>query len=101
MLSLFDEVDHRLAAALRAEYVRRQAEPVEPLPRGVTVVLAGHRAAGKTRLLPHVARLLGREAVDLDRVLAARAGRPLREWVAADEPGFRRAEVDFSCASTI
>jgi shikimate kinase len=94
MLSLFEGLDPRLAPALRDEFQRRQGELVEPLPRGVTVVLAGHRAAGKTRLLPKVARLLGREAFELDEVLARGAGRPLKEWLAEDEPGFRRAEVE-------
>jgi shikimate kinase len=94
VLSLFDEVDPRLAAALRAEHQRRKDEAVEPLPRGVTVVLAGHRGAGKTHLLPRVARLLGRQALELDHLVAERAGRPLKAWIAADEPGFRRAEVE-------
>lgn len=92
MLSLFDEIDERLRDTLRAEYVRRRGTPSEPLPRGVTVVLAGHRAAGKTRLLPHVAKKLGREGVDLDAELERRSGRLLKDWVREDEPGFRKAE---------
>jgi shikimate kinase len=58
----------------------------------VTVVLAGHRAAGKSRLLHKVGEALGRPCVDLDRELERRAGRSLREWVQNDEPGFRAAE---------
>lgn len=75
-----------------AELERRRGEAVEALPRGVTVVLAGHRAAGKTRLLPHVAKALGREGVDLDAELERRTGRSLKDWVRDDEPGFRAAE---------
>ena len=92
VLSLFDEVDERLRDSLKAEYEERRGAPIEALPRGVMVVLAGHRAAGKTRLLPHVARLLGRQGVDLDAELERRSGRALKDWVKDDEPGFRAAE---------
>lgn len=92
MQSLFDEVDERLQGTLLAEYRRRKEAPIEALPRGVKVVLAGHRGAGKTRLLPHVARLLGRPSLDLDAELERRSGRCIRDWVRDDEPGFRRAE---------
>lgn len=86
------DLDPRLQPALRDEYLRRRGEAVEPLPRGVTVVLAGHRAAGKSRLLKAVGEALGRACVDLDGELEHRAGRFLREWVQNDEPGFRAAE---------
>jgi len=56
------------------------------------IVLVGHRAAGKTRLLPMVAELTGRPALDLDRELEARFQRSLRDWVREDEPSFRAAE---------
>jgi shikimate kinase len=56
------------------------------------VVLAGHRAAGKTQMLPPVARALGRAGVDLDVELARRHSRSLREWVESDERDFRVAE---------
>lgn len=87
---LLEAVDPRLAPALREELAR-------PGPRSVpgerqTVVLAGHRSAGKTRLLPLVSELLGRRGLDLDAELERRAGRPLKEWVAQDIDGFRRAE---------
>lgn len=98
MRSLFDHVDPRLQATLRAEFERRRGEWVEALPRAVSVVLAGHRAAGKSTLLPHVARLLGREAVDLDVELERRHHRSLHDWVLDDEPGFRRAERAAFCA---
>jgi shikimate kinase/shikimate 5-dehydrogenase len=93
-VTLFDEVDPRLQASLCAEWTRRQGELVEGLPRDVTVVLAGHRAAGKTRLLPHVAKLLARDGVDLDVELERRHARSLRDWVTQDEPGFRAAEKE-------
>lgn len=89
-MHLFDELDHRLSANLRASYERRLGEPIDGLPRGTTVVLAGHRAAGKSRLLPHVAALLNRPAIDLDDVLARQ--RPLPDWVAHDVLSFRAAE---------
>jgi shikimate kinase len=56
------------------------------------VVLVGHRAAGKTTLLPLLAQWMGRPGIDLDAEISARYDRPLREWVAQDEAGFRRAE---------
>lgn len=92
VVSLFEHVDHRLRDALTAEFSRRRGERLDGVPRGVTVVLAGHRAAGKSTLLPHVARALGREGLDLDAELARRSGRALREWLGEDERGFREVE---------
>lgn len=91
-VTLFDQVDPRLRAGLEAEFARRRDAWHEPIPRGVTVVLAGHRAAGKSTLLPHVATLLGRPALDLDVELERLHGRSLREWVKSDESSFRLAE---------
>ena len=91
-MRFLDDIDPRLRDELREDFERRRGELVEPLPRGVTVVLAGHRAAGKSRLLPKVAQALGRAAVDLDRELEHRTGRFIREWVQNDERGFRAAE---------
>jgi shikimate kinase len=91
-VTLLEQADPRLRDALSAEFTRRRGERLDGIPRGVTVVLAGHRAAGKTTLLPHVARALGREGLDLDTELARRSGRSLREWIVADERGFRDAE---------
>ncbi|MCU0695694.1 MAG: hypothetical protein MUC96_04075 [Myxococcaceae bacterium] len=88
----FALVDPRLRDGLRAELVRRAQAPCEGLPRGVTVVLAGHRAAGKSTLLGPVAARLGRPALDLDAHLEAVHGRSLRDWVAADAASFRQAE---------
>lgn len=62
-----------------------------PAP-GQTVVLAGHRAAGKTRLLPLVGQLLGRSGLDLDVELERSSGRPLKTWVAEEPSAFRAAE---------
>lgn len=91
-MRFLDDIDPRLQPELRLAYERRRAEAVDPLPRGVTVVLAGHRAAGKSRLLKKVGEALGRPCVDLDGELERRSGRFLREWVQNDEPGFRAAE---------
>ncbi len=91
--SVFERVDPRLAEALRAELERRRGEPGPPLPGpDAQLVLAGHRAAGKSWLLPLVARQLRRPAVDLDDRISRLKGRSLREWVRTDEPGFRAAE---------
>jgi shikimate kinase len=91
-VDLIRHVDPRLQGALEAELRRRAHEPVDGLPRGLTVVLAGHRAAGKSTLLPHVAAALGRSATDLDAELEARAGRSIRAWFAEDPASFRAAE---------
>ncbi|WP_375773459.1 shikimate kinase [Archangium gephyra] len=87
---ILDAVDPRLAPALREELVQPGPQPT-PVP-GQTVVLAGHRSAGKTRLLPLVSALLGRPGLDLDAELERRSGRSLRDWVAEDANGFREAE---------
>jgi shikimate kinase len=71
---------------------RRSKEPIDGLPRQVTVVLAGHRAAGKSTLLPHVARVLERRAIDLDHELERREGRSIRAWFTSDPASFRAAE---------
>lgn len=93
-MTLLDQVDPRLQPLLRAEWERRRNERVEALPCDVTVVLAGHRAAGKTQLLQPVAKALGRHGVDLDAELVRRHQRPLREWLESDERDFRAAERD-------
>jgi shikimate kinase len=91
-VSLISLLDERLRSSLSIELDARARELTDGLPRGVTVVLAGHRAAGKSTLLPHVAALLGRPGFDLDQVLEQTAGRPLRAWVSEDEASFRAAE---------
>jgi shikimate kinase len=87
-----DAVDPRLTPSLLTELERRKHDVLEPLPRATTVVLAGHRAAGKSSLLPAVATLLGKPAVDLDAELERVHRRSIREWFATDRESFRRAE---------
>jgi shikimate kinase len=87
---LLDAVDPRLSSRLR-ESLAAPGPAVLPAD-GQTVVLAGHRTAGKTRLLPLVSRLLGRPGLDLDVELERTSGRPLKTWVAGDPKAFRAAE---------
>lgn len=79
-----------LAEALEAE------PPPGPLPllpgADQTVVLAGHRAAGKSRALPVFEALLGRRGVDLDRWIEAQHRRHLKGWVRHEPESFRLAE---------
>lgn len=89
---MLEWIDQRLRDSLRAELERRRGERVEGLPRGVPVVLVGQRAAGKTTLLPHVARALRRVGIDLDDELARLSGRSIREWLTEDQRAFRAAE---------
>lgn len=91
-MDLFRHLDPRLRDGLTAEFQRRVEAPGEGLPRGVTVVLAGHRGAGKSTVLPFVAAALNRAAVDLDVELERRAGRSLRRWFEEDVTSFRAAE---------
>ncbi|WP_245767104.1 shikimate kinase [Stigmatella erecta] len=83
-------MDPRLNARLRQALLL-------PGPRALpsreqTVVLAGHRSAGKTRVLPIMSELLGRPGVDLDAELERTTGRVLKAWVAEDPKAFRAAE---------
>jgi shikimate kinase len=87
---ILQALDPRLAPALKEALSR-------PGPRALpaqqqTVVLAGHRASGKTRLLPLVSALLGRPGVDLDAELERRSGRSLRTWVSEEPHTFRQVE---------
>ncbi|GMU59081.1 MAG: hypothetical protein AMXMBFR34_08440 [Myxococcaceae bacterium] len=93
-MRFLEDIDPRLQAGLREDWARGRGQAVDPLPRGATVVLAGHRAAGKSTLLRKVGEALGRGCVDLDGELERRSGRFLREWVQRDEKGFRAAERD-------
>jgi shikimate kinase len=56
------------------------------------VVLVGHRGAGKTTLLAPLAERLGRPAVDLDVLIASRAGSSARALFERSEAAFRAAE---------
>lgn len=81
-------LDPRLHSTFLAELAR-----TAPLPpwRG-RLVLVGHRAAGKSSLLPVLARAFGLPPVDLDCALEERHRRPLASWVRDDVLGFRQAE---------
>ena len=85
-----DAVDPRLGPRLREAL--GQPGPTLLPAAGHTVVLAGHRSAGKTRLLPLVSQLLGRSGLDLDVELERSSGRSLKTWVAEDLKAFRAAE---------
>jgi shikimate kinase len=87
---ILDSLDPRLLHQLRQELA--QVDPGIRPASEQTLVIAGHRAAGKTRVLPLIARLLGREGVDLDQRLELSSGRSLRTWVAEDPKAFRAAE---------
>jgi shikimate kinase len=89
---ILGSVDPRLASSIREEFAR--LPPGTPPPASRTLVIGGHRAAGKTRLLPLISALTGRPGVDLDVELEKHSGRSLREWVVTDTDGFRRAERD-------
>jgi shikimate kinase len=85
--------------ALRAKFTREITEHTRPVLSpdwsARNIVLVGHRAAGKTGLLPILGSLLGRRTVDLDAFIESRAGRTIAEWVKNDTDGFRRAERQF------
>jgi shikimate kinase len=95
--ALLDEalrfIDPRLAQRVAGEFAAALGAPprCQPNARG-GIVLAGHRAAGKTRLLPIVAAALDRPAVDLDAQIALRAGRSARDLFSRDPAAFRAAE---------
>jgi shikimate kinase len=87
---LLDAVDPRLSPMLK-ESLALPGPTLLPAT-GQTVVLAGHRTAGKTRLLPVVGQLLGRPGLDLDIELERISARSLKTWVAEDPKTFRAAE---------
>lgn len=87
-----ERVDGRLRASLLAEATQYAPATAPLLPKASRVVLVGHRAAGKSTVLPMVAKLLGRRAFDLDAELESGQGRSVSEWVTQDEAGFRRGE---------
>jgi shikimate kinase len=88
----FEGLDPRLTPELLAEFERRRGARLEGVPRASTIVLAGHRAAGKSTLLPRVASWFGRLAVDLDAEIERRSGRRILEWLPSDQASFRAFE---------
>lgn len=96
--AVLSRVDPRLVEASREEFIRAlevvrasrksKVEGRIPLP----AVLVGHRAAGKTTLLPLLAKFLGVAGVDLDQEIALRTGRSVSAWVKDDVSGFRQME---------
>lgn len=67
------------------------AERLSP-PTAGHIVLVGHRAAGKTRLLPLLAEWVNLPAIDLDAAIAKMTGRPVLELVQEDVRRFREEE---------
>lgn len=88
---ILDAVDPALRAQVEAD-VRRLRGLVPPLSPGKRWVLAGHRAAGKTTLLPLIAQLAGRAAIDLDEEIESTAGRSIRALFAESPARFRQLE---------
>ncbi len=91
---VFATVDPRLASDVRVEFEQatRHDDVQKGLRNDARWVLAGHRAAGKSTLLPLIADLCGRRGVDLDHELERQHGAPIREWFGSDPAGFRAAE---------
>jgi shikimate kinase len=90
----FALIDARLEPSLRQRFASLEFKSIEGFARGVSVVLAGHRAAGKSTLLPMVAKALNREAVDLDALIERIHSRKILEWIQSDATSFRAAERD-------
>jgi len=66
-----------------------------PFQPGQTLVLVGGMGAGKSTLGRHLAEGLDRPFHDLDKVIEARQGRPVREIFAEDgEAAFRALESE-------
>ena len=79
----WQQVDPRLHEKLRALQQHKSTLPTKALRRGSTVVLVGHRAAGKSTLLPYVASLLHLTTppVDLDAEIERKVGCDIRTLV--------------------
>ena len=90
--AILEIIDPRLRPAFeQACRVDAHAMPAAS-QASLPIALVGHRAAGKSRLLPWLARWTGLPAVDLDHRIETQTGRAIREWLPLDEPGFRAAE---------
>lgn len=85
---ILDAVDERVRPG-ETDIVQRLSPSGRPAPR---VVLAGHRAAGKTRLLPLISSWCGVPGFDLDAEITERTGRTPREWIELDVSRFRALE---------
>ena len=59
---------------------RSSAPSPSPTLASEIVVLVGHRAAGKSRLLPLLSRWTGLPGFDLDELVAHRTGRSIAAW---------------------
>ena len=82
-------------AALGWEVQRRRWQVRPPFRRGQAVVLVGGMGAGKSTLGRHLAEGLGLPFHDLDKVIEAREGRPVREiFAGAGEVAFRALEAE-------
>lgn len=80
----------------QAQLLRWRARP--PLQRGQGVALIGGSGCGKSVLAVRLAARLGLPPLDLDAVVAARAGKSIPRIFAEDgEPWFRRLEADVTC----
>jgi shikimate kinase len=88
--AIFEALDPRLAPKLKAELLG-QSKKAPLSPKG-SWVLAGHRSAGKSTLVPLISRLLEVQGTDLDAELERRNGRSLRSWLKEDVASFRAAE---------
>ncbi|MBI5494706.1 MAG: shikimate kinase [Deltaproteobacteria bacterium] len=89
--AIADALDPRLRTAFLDDVQRAHRAPAPVLAD--RVVLVGHRAAGKTRLLPVLARLAGRDGVDLDARVEQDTGRTVRALFREGEPVFRAHEA--------
>ncbi len=92
--SILRAVDPRLAFAVRDELRAWRERTARPLSPSARWVLAGHRAAGKSTLLPLFAELSGRPGYDLDHEIESTHRRSIRDWLREDAQGFRAAERD-------
>jgi shikimate kinase len=91
MQQIWEVVDWRLKEALGREL--ESATPISlVLGEAQRIVLVGHRAAGKSRLLPLLADWTGLTGIDLDTEIEVRSGRTIAGWLAEDASGFRQAE---------